>query len=172
LRDGGRIVALIPKGASMDKRIDAFLNTSDAHLRASFDLPTSTFQQSGTSVSTRIVIIDKISEPDGNIESSSKDFSYAETINDLFNAIEHVSAPERVAAKVEAEAESEGAKTEPPLLKPVEEHKNTRTGEIQYKVIHATYLGDDYSRINEIAKKHEIGRASCRAREERTVGER
>ena len=67
LKNGGRIVALIPEG-KMSDRLDTFLYGTDengkqinpdAHLVASIKLPSVTFKQAGTSVSTRIVVIDK-----------------------------------------------------------------------------------------------------------------
>lgn len=68
LKSGGRIVALIPRG-KMDERFDKFMYgtdekgniiNSDASLVATVNLPSVTFQQAGTSVSARIVVIDKI----------------------------------------------------------------------------------------------------------------
>jgi len=63
LRNNGRIVAIIPQGQA-DKRLDDFLEgTPDAHLIASVKLPSSTFEQAGTKVGTRIVVIDRIDMP-------------------------------------------------------------------------------------------------------------
>jgi len=69
LKPYGRIVALIPNGGSMNKRLDNFLYgeddkgkliNPDAHIIADIKLPSSTFEQAGTSVNTRIVVIDKL----------------------------------------------------------------------------------------------------------------
>jgi len=60
---------LIPNGGSMDKRFDKFMYgedengkqlNPDAHLVATITLPGNTFEQAGTQVGTRIVVIDKI----------------------------------------------------------------------------------------------------------------
>lgn len=69
LKDGGRLVAIIPNGPSMTKRLDKFLYgedengrllNPDAHLVGQIQLPSVAFEQAGTSVSSRIVIIDRI----------------------------------------------------------------------------------------------------------------
>ena len=66
LYNNGRIVAIIPQGQA-DKRLDDFLErTPNAHLIASVKLPSSTFEQAGTSVNTRIVVIDRIDLPSKN----------------------------------------------------------------------------------------------------------
>lgn len=62
LRQGGRVVALIPEGTAMAKRFEQWLYEGagrDMHLRASYGLPTITFERAGTSVKTRIVVLDK-----------------------------------------------------------------------------------------------------------------
>jgi len=61
LRQGGRLVAIIPEGPAMEKRFEKWLENEgrDMHLRASYGLPTVTFERAGTSVKTRIVVIDK-----------------------------------------------------------------------------------------------------------------
>jgi predicted RNA methylase len=69
LKERGRIVAIIPDGGSMNKRFEQFMYGTDengkainpnAHLIASIKLPRVTFEQAGTQVSVRVVIIDKI----------------------------------------------------------------------------------------------------------------
>ena len=63
LYNNGRVVAIIPQGQA-DKRLDDFLErTPNAHLIASIKLPSSTFEQAGTSVNTRIVVIDRVDMP-------------------------------------------------------------------------------------------------------------
>ena len=153
LKNGGRLVALIPNG-QMDKRMEEFLYGTDkngkmlnpdAHLVASINLPSVTFKQAGTSVSSRIVVIDRIELPTeyqirqeiskeenirvgntrdavfmtpeektaeirrrlaemrnniGNAENI--DLSYAEKVDDLFDAIEDISLPEKM---VQSESE-------------------------------------------------------------------
>ncbi len=67
LKNNGRIVAIVPVGG-MDKRMDEFLYGEDkngnllnpsANLIAEIILPRVTFDQAGTQVGTRIVVIDK-----------------------------------------------------------------------------------------------------------------
>jgi len=69
LRPDGRIVALIPNGGSMQKKFDKFLYgedekgqllNPDAYLVAEMVLPAVTFEQAGTAVNGKIVVIDKL----------------------------------------------------------------------------------------------------------------
>ena len=63
LQNNGRIVAIIPQGQA-DGRLDKFLEeNNNAHLVASIKLPSVTFEQAGTKVGTRIVVIDRIDLP-------------------------------------------------------------------------------------------------------------
>lgn len=178
LREGGRIVALLPKGGLADKRLDAWLNgaedravkpiavdfgghqaiyrgdtvtavswdgetftgavTSRAddrlyirkagatestsvkasqikkieptgkrseevspskglYLVARISMPSVTFERAGTSVSTQILVLEKHSnEADAaDILASNLDLSNAETINELFDRLEHIDLPDR-----------------------------------------------------------------------------
>lgn len=95
LHDGGRIVALIPKG-SMDKKIDKFLEyTSTAYLLASIDLPNSVFKNAGTTVLTRIVIIEKHENSDDAQYSKNIDLSNRESVTDFFESIKHLEVQKR-----------------------------------------------------------------------------
>ena len=113
LRDGGRVVALIPTGPAADKRFDAWLYEtnektgkpvhSDLHLTADITLPRVTFERAGTSVATRIVVIDKGEAATNGVKRL--DFSNAENIQDLFNRIEDITIPPRKTSKPEAQPE-------------------------------------------------------------------
>lgn len=113
LNEGGRIVAIVPAGPAMDKRLAEWLNGTttsktgivtknnpDAVLVGAIGLPPSTFERAGTSVSTRILIIDKNTDgnngtgSDGTLGASSID---AKGINELFDVIEDMPAPPRTA---------------------------------------------------------------------------
>lgn len=112
LREGGRLVALIPTGPAADKKFDAWLYElddkgrsvhPDLHLVATVELPAVTFERAGTSVRTRIVVIDKMTE--GNPpQQTSRDLSSAETIKDLFERVERLDIRPR--AKVAGEVAS------------------------------------------------------------------
>ena len=96
LKERGRLIALIPEGPMMDRRLDEWLNMKDARGRivlpearliASISLPTTVFGRAGTAVKTRIVIIDKVS--DKNIVSTAVnyDLSKSDDINETFDLV-------------------------------------------------------------------------------------
>ena len=112
LREGGRLVALIPTGPAADKKFDAWLYEQDdkgrsvhpdLHLVATVELPAVTFERAGTSVRTRIVVIDKMTG-DVNMQTQGRDLSSAETIKELFDRVERLEIRPR--AKVAGEAAS------------------------------------------------------------------
>ncbi|BCA91878.1 LPD38 domain-containing protein [Vreelandella aquamarina] len=91
LRQGGRVVALIPTGPAADKRFDKWLEeTEGVSMAADIKLPTSTFERAATKVATRIVILDKHADDEGGAPSRLIDLSSADSINDLFDRIEGV----------------------------------------------------------------------------------
>lgn len=108
LRDGGRIVALIPNGPAMAKRLDNFLYGEDSkgkslnpdmHLVAEYHLPAVTFERAGTKVMARVVIIDKVENKDDAAkirQQPARDYTGENTVKDFFSRIENTSAPDRV----------------------------------------------------------------------------
>lgn len=153
LHDGGRIVALIPRG-KMDERLDKFLYgenekgkllNPNAHLVGEILLPSITFDQAGTKVSTRLVVIDKTDNP---VESVRHDLTFAETIEELFDAIENINMPERP-EKIEPETVADNSFTEQ------WEQKNSRTGEAMYMVKFRGLVDNDtFSKARGIASKN------------------
>lgn len=100
LRNGGRIVALIPEGPAADKRFEAWYDGKSAEgllLVSSISLPPVTFERAGTKVRTRVVILDRQTDRDiaARIEQSNRDVS-AETIAELFDGIENMTVPARI----------------------------------------------------------------------------
>jgi hypothetical protein len=101
LRDGGRIVALVPTG-KMNDRIQQWQESEEAnnfHIRARIQLPAVTFERAGTKVSTQILVIDKITNPEVAekiMPARQMDLSYIDNIKDLFDQVEDLSMPERV----------------------------------------------------------------------------
>lgn len=102
LRDNGRIVALIPDGPSMEKRLDKWLNeidkkdnpVRDVNLVANIKLPAVTFERAGTTIASRIIILDKgMTNSDFTKEI---DLSNIDNINDLFTKIKDISIVEKV----------------------------------------------------------------------------
>ena len=88
MRDNGRIVALIPRGPAADKRFDKLLeDLKDVYQVGEVLMPPSTFERAGTSVSTRIIVLEKQTDPETakNLRSFNRDYSQAENINELFD---------------------------------------------------------------------------------------
>ena len=101
LRNGGRVVALIPDGRMATKRFEAFMESDAAngvYLAADIKLPTVTFERAGTSVRGHIVVLEKQTEPDDarRIQQADRDYSDVETIKELFDRIENASIKDRV----------------------------------------------------------------------------
>ena len=103
LKDGGRIVALIPTGPAADKRFNDWFfdnpDTQDLSLTGEYQLPGVTFEKAGTSVRARIVIIDKVTDPDARADMAGQrvraDLSGASDIGEFFNRLEDLHGPER-----------------------------------------------------------------------------
>lgn len=100
LRDGGRVVALIPRGGLADKRLETFLaseEAADLYMVADIQMPASTFERAGTAVNTHVVVLEKHVNPDdaASIQQRNIDLSNAENIGELFDRIEDVGMPDR-----------------------------------------------------------------------------
>jgi GNAT superfamily N-acetyltransferase len=115
LRNGGRIVALIPEGSSMEKRFDKWMESEDAagiYMVAEYGMPPVTFERAGTSVKARVVVLDKTDDPTGIRSRGRRDFA-GENVKDFFDAIKESSAPDRATVarleKPEQTAETEAA---------------------------------------------------------------
>jgi GGDEF domain-containing protein len=105
LRDGGRIVALIPEGPAADKRWSNFFYSTDKdspskgmHMVAEFGLPTIAFDRAGTKVKTRIVVLEKQLEANraAQIEGQGRQDINGDSIAAMFDSIEHRTVPDRV----------------------------------------------------------------------------
>lgn len=125
LTNGGRIVALVPTGPAADKRFNKLFygkdneleelkekvkrgtikpreyeqrrrQLQDFHLMADLKLPRVVFERAGTQVATRILVIDRYSNPaDVPNNSMPRDLSSYEDIKDFFDDIENMSVPGR-----------------------------------------------------------------------------
>lgn len=101
LEEGGRIVAIIPRG-SADKKFDKWYeDQKDAVLTAEIGLPDITFEHAGTSVNCRVVVIDKVTNETLRQDAASRavhmDLSgdHYEKIEDFFEEIRNIDVPER-----------------------------------------------------------------------------
>lgn len=104
LRDGGRIVAIIPNGPACQKHFDKWYASEEATsaiLIKEIILPGIAFNKAGTSIFTKVVIIDKQTTKEGqqatkiNV-STSLDLSHIKNINELFDTIENLEIVDRV----------------------------------------------------------------------------
>ena len=100
LDEGGRVVAIIPRG-STDKKFDKWFDgQKNAAMRAEVDLPDIVFQQAGTSVRCRVVVVDKITD-----EALRSKAGYPEKIDlsghydkieDFFEELRDIEMPDRI----------------------------------------------------------------------------
>lgn len=98
LREGGRIVALIPRGGMTDRRLAQFMESEGAkglQLVAKVSMPASTFARAGTGVNTQAIVLEKHINAESEPQTSNVDLSSAETVEQLFDRIENVTVPPR-----------------------------------------------------------------------------
>ena len=111
LKNGGRIVALLPTGPAADKRFDDWYEkTKGIYLVRDTKMPAITFKRAGTGVMTRIIVLEK--QTDKGVEpplASNRDYSNVQTIEELFDRIEDSEVPARaVPITVENDIPAEG----------------------------------------------------------------
>ncbi len=100
LEEGGRVVALIPRG-STDKKFDKWIEgEKTAVMRAEVELPDIVFKQAGTNVVCRVVVVDKISNEAmrakaGRVEKVSLGGHY-DKIEDFFEDLRDIEMPDRI----------------------------------------------------------------------------
>lgn len=105
LSAGGRIVALVPNSAKMEEQLYIWMESKEGekfHVIAKINLPSSTFANANTSVNTFIWIIERHDKPETVPQMRSLDFSSTESLDDLFNQIEHVNFAPRPLREDEA----------------------------------------------------------------------
>lgn len=98
LRQGGRLVALVPRGGISERRFDQFFGGDEAKgldLVARIKMPWVTFERAGTKVATEVLVFERHDKSDGSIIPVRIDLSSAQTINELFDRIEGLTLPER-----------------------------------------------------------------------------
>lgn len=161
LRNGGRVIAIIPRGAMADKRFDAWYESDDAkdaHMVGEVLLPGVTFERAGTKVATRIVIIDKGGESQG---VKRIDLSRINNINELFDNLESVEMPVRQTKQADAgtanfanslrKGDAEGNSE----VVTADSYKHTKTGEIIPSAkLNANLSDEEYRKVKSIADKN------------------
>lgn len=161
LRNGGRVIAIIPRGAMADKRFDVWYESDDAkdaHMVGEVLLPGVTFERAGTKVATRIVIIDKGGESQG---VKRIDLSRINNINELFDNLESVEMPARQTKQSNAgtanfanslrKGDAEGNSE----VVTADSYKHTKTGEIIPSAkLNANLSDEEYRKVKSIAGKN------------------
>ena len=161
LRNGGRVIAIIPRGAMADKRFDAWYESDDAkdaHMVGEVLLPGVTFERAGTKVATRIVIIDKGGESQG---VKRIDLSRINNINELFDNLESVEMPARQTKQADAgtanfanslrQGDAEGNSE----VVTADSYKHTKTGAIIPSAkLNANLSDEEYRKVKSIAGKN------------------
>lgn len=103
LTEGGRVVALIPRG-QMDKRFEKWYGEKkEAVVTAEINLPSCTFEQAGTSVYARVVVIDRIGREETRRKAPYRrniDLSGIKTVKELFERLKDVEVPGRTIDEV------------------------------------------------------------------------
>ena len=134
LDEGGRVVALIPRG-STDKKFNKWLGEQkNVAMRAEVALPDIVFQQAGTRVVCRVVVLDKITDAAMRAKAGypeKVDLSgHYDKIEDFFEDLRDVSVPDRIVDnvfKLQKKAKS--------VKKDIEEIKGVRKVEIDRRGI-------------------------------------
>ena len=170
LRQGGRIVALIPEGSSMEKRYEKWMDSDAAkgiYQVAEYGLPNVAFERAGTSVKARVVILDKAASPELITRGRGRRDFNGETVEQFFESIKDSTAPRRVEVQNSEAAEDsetqEGSKatvlsvpsvTKPNTFTPADgwhakEKKETYVAKIARRLDSAAY-----GKAKEMASKH------------------
>lgn len=100
LDEGGRVVAIIPRGVT-DKKFDKWYGEQkNAAMRAEIALPDIVFQQAGTKVVCRVVVVDKITDPALRSKAGYPDKidlgGHYDKIEDFFEDLRNIEVPDRI----------------------------------------------------------------------------
>lgn len=112
LKDGGRLIAIIPDGSACQKHFDKWFygdpeakrkadrGIADGVLMADIHLPSVTFDRAGTNVNTRMIVIDKYTDEGtrqvAEAEARGRIDIAADDVSELFDRIEGMDMPERL----------------------------------------------------------------------------
>ena len=112
LKDGGRLIAIIPDGPAGQKHFDKWFygdpeakrkadrGIADGVLMADIHLPSVTFDRAGTNVNTHMVVIDKYTDEGtrqvAEAEARGRIDIAADDVSELFDRIEGMDMPERL----------------------------------------------------------------------------
>lgn len=171
LRDGGRLIAIVPDGASMNKRLDKFLHgTNDkgkllnpsAILRAEILLPSVTFERAGTNVIGKIIIVDRIEGDKTGVEFTEHvDLRDIKDVRELFDNMRDLNIPDRVGLSNKDNSVSNDSASDvdtnesKDVAGNIENIKHSKTGEDLFTVKLTRKLDKkEYSKVSDIARRH------------------
>lgn len=166
LRDGGRIVALLPRGPAADKRYQSLVDSPEFEqfqTVADVELPSDTFNRAGTKVATRILVLDRYIDPVERVPTSTIHDSWddVKTVEELFDHIEDFTLPPRseVREKAPKPIVGTGASSTTAELDSVPDtfelsiHEHTKTGQMQPAVKLTERISkEDYKQSVRLAK--------------------
>ncbi|WP_297533061.1 LPD38 domain-containing protein [Thalassolituus sp.] len=163
LRDGGRIVALIPTGPAADKQFDKLLSSDamkDIYTVADIKMPSVTFERAGTKVSTRILVLEKQTDKDAaqSLREVGYDYSSVKSVDELFNRIEDLEIPDRVVSEnAPGEVASVSVDSDSDLDDlgiTTMDSTHSKSGDPLFVVNMSGDMGDGYEALSKAAKKH------------------
>lgn len=172
LRDGGRVVAIIPDGLSCQKYFDKWYYGNEsgktkaeregeksAVLVKEIQLPGVVFKNAGTQVACKVLVIDKQETQEGrdNTETQSPvALRDIKTIEEFFERIENLNIPPRYSNEEAIKDVTIGDNTRSNEMSAnfnLDNHRNTKTGEIKSRAAFKKHV-EDFKSINSLAKRH------------------
>jgi len=158
LKNGGRLVAIVPNGKGMERIMTWLQDTPNAVLRQEVRLPSVTFGRAGTQVSTTMVVIDKIDEKGASEVQKppvySLDLSGIEDINELFDEVKEIGVLEKMGSE---DMESQRETAEYLYDKSVDFEKGERIGKdgkTYYTAKPKDRIGDRFKSVAGIANQN------------------
>ena len=163
LRDGGRIVALIPEGPAADKRFEKLLESEEAkgiYPVANIKLPRVTFERAGTAIPTRVLVLEKQADPTiaAKLEHSNRDYSDANTIEEFFDRLEtseihaRLEPATRIASQDAATSKYDAPRAPGDMGITTMDSKHSKTDKPLFVVNMSGDMGDNYETVSRLAK--------------------
>lgn len=100
LREGGRLIAILPEG-SADAKFDAWYESDEAkqaYKVAEFGLPPVTFEKAGTNVRARVVVIDRHAENSNAPHGQGRIDIAGDNVAEFFQNLRELGVPDRAEA--------------------------------------------------------------------------
>jgi hypothetical protein len=139
LRDGGRVVVILPDGPAMNTRIEKWQESKeskDFFITGKISLPTVMFERAGTSVKSQMLIIDKQTSKEVQKKLPQRrdiDFSSIEKVEELFDRIKDLEMPTKLKAQTDFRSNiinnTNASAPKIETIAQVVKNKHTKTGE-------------------------------------------